>query len=270
MPIFADSHQTILDREDTGTLGTIRLDHPAGTFAPTPASMISLQAVVTNAHRLRGRGVDWGCGCGILSIAASRVEQVQGVLALDISGLNIEATRANVETNRAEKKVQALVADSFRCLEAGDQTVLDSLRGQLDFVLANPPSSEGDDGFTFRRIVLRDSTEYLKAGGVIFLSISAQYGERRILGLVDEVPGYVYGGLLATTDFVPFDLRRPDLLHALELYAAEEDRNGIGYVFVDPRSEGSTLSASQALRGFRKEGVVPLSRWQTHLYRRAN
>lgn len=126
MPILADSYQTILDRKDTGAIGTIRLDHPAGTFAPTPASMISLQAVVTHAHRLRGRGVDWGCGCRILSIAASRVEQVQGVLALDISGLNIEATRANVETNRAEKKVHAMAADSFRCLDAGDQTVLDS------------------------------------------------------------------------------------------------------------------------------------------------
>lgn len=70
------------------------------------------------------------------------------------------------------------------------------LRGQLDFVLANPPSSDGDDGFTFRRIVLRDSAEYL--------------------------------------------------------------------------NEASTLSASEALRVFRKEGIIPLSRWQTHLYRRAN
>lgn len=41
---------------------------------------------------------------------------------------------------------------------------MDSLHGGVDFVLSNPPSSQGDDGFGFRREVLR-GREFLKKGG---------------------------------------------------------------------------------------------------------
>lgn len=102
---------------------------------------------------------------------------------------------------------------------------------------------------------------------MVLLSISAQYGERRILALTQEVEGFTYEGLLATTPHVPFDLRRQDLLHYLESYALEEERGGLECEFLDAQHHTARLTAVEALEAFRKRGSIPLSRWQTHLYR---
>ena len=63
---------------------------------------------------------------------------------------------------------------------------LESLAGQIDFIVANPPASEGDDGFGWRRRVLAGARKYLAASGRMFLSVSSQYGMRRVMGLLDD------------------------------------------------------------------------------------
>jgi hypothetical protein len=139
--------------------------------------------------------------------------------------------------------------------------------GQTDFILANPPSSEGDDGFEYRRMILRDARQYLVVGGVVFLSISYQYGQQRVERLSQQIPGISYGGVLTSTDWVPFDLQRSDLLHCLEVYANEESRGGLKYAFLDPEIAGVSMDAQAALERFRRAGLSPLTKWQTHLFR---
>src|SRR5262249_10495074 len=119
----------------------------------------------------------------------------------------------------------------------------------------------------YRRIVLRGACDYLVTGGVVFLSISSQYGQARVERLCLDAPGFAYRGVLTSTEWVPFDLTRPDLLHCLYLYAEEERRGGFEYAFKNPDATcGERMNAHAGLACYERTGKSPLSRWQTHLF----
>ena len=212
----------ILPADDTAGLGEIRILDAPGAFALTPASRIAIEAIGRHRHLLAGHGIDWGCGSGCLAIAAARIPQVGRVIGLDITTPNVEAARQNATLNGVAAKASFFPSDSYTPFAQADRHNLQALLGKTNFILANPPSSEEDDGFGYRRLVLRGAREYLVDGGVVFLNISYQYGQQRVEHLLQDVPGLRYGGVLASTDWVPFDLQRPDLRHCLELYAEEE------------------------------------------------
>jgi 16S rRNA G966 N2-methylase RsmD len=259
-------NRTLLSNDMTKGLGEIAILHPLGTFALTPASMISIEAIANNQSILSGIGTDWGSGSGCLSIVATKVPTVHHVFGLEVSEANIEIARKNAALNGVENKVTFIVSDSYTPHAQKDRERIETLTGQVNFILANPPSSEGDDGFGYRRVVLRGARKFLAQGGLVLLSISYQYGWRRIEQLSGEIPGFVYGGILASTDWVPFDLSRSDLLHCLKLYAEEENRGGLEYTFRHPERDES-LDAQSALAHFRRTEQSPLSKWQTHLFR---
>jgi hypothetical protein len=73
--------------------------------------------------------------------------------------------------------------------------------------------------------------------------------------------------LLASTDWVPFDLGRSDLLQCLEEYSLAEARGELEYTFRHPDfGEDATINAQAALSHFRRTGSSPLSKWQSHLF----
>jgi 16S rRNA G966 N2-methylase RsmD len=258
---------TTIQEKFTNGLGKFVFQHPEGSFALTPASINALQAIYQNQELLFGKGIDWGCGTGCLAISAARIEKVSRVIGLDISEENIRQARQNVRANHVQGKVEVELSDSYAPMTASGWRKLEAYRGQTQFILANPPSSQGDDGFEYRRIVLRDARLYLQEGGVVFLSISYQYGKARIDQLPRQFKGYTYGGILSSTEWVPFDLQRPDLLRCLETYVEEERRGGIEYQFQDPEAAGeSRLNAQEAFACYQRTGKSPLSKWQTHLY----
>jgi len=244
----------------------LRIEQPAGTFAATPASLVSLKAIGTHQQLLSGTGLDWGSGTGILSIAAASIEAVTKVYGLEIIPANVAIARRNARANGVENKTAFFYSDSFLPYEETDRDIVASLKGVVDFVIANPPASDGDDGFDFRRRVLRESREFLSSGGVVFLNISSQYGGQRIENLTADAPGFDHGGVLATTDCVPFDLKRADLLECLHDYVNEERRGGLQYEFVVPGDKPNNLvSAQAALAFFQRTGESPLTKWQTRL-----
>lgn len=257
------------DADVTRGLGPFEFHHPPGTFALTPASRISLQAIWDHQPLLRGTGLDWGSGVGCLGIAAARIPAVDRVVGLELSEANVQVAVVNAARNDVAHKTSFLQADSYTPFVVEDRANLSAFAGQMGFILANPPSSDGDDGFEFRRVVLRGAKEFLAPGGVVFLSISYQYGARRIERLTEEINGFVHEGVLSSTDWVPFDLSRPDLLRCLENYAAEECRGGDPYAFLDPERPGGepAMTAEAALACFRRTGLSPRSKWQTHLFR---
>jgi precorrin-6B methylase 2 len=262
-----DTSMTVLDAEATCGLGEIRINHPPGTFAPTPASMISLRSIGMHARLLHGTGIDWGSGSGCLSIAAARIPAVERVLGLEIAEENVRAATANASRNGVAGKVVFLVSDSYTPVSQTGRDRISLLRGKVDFILANPPASDIGDGFEFRRAVLLGAREFIRPRGLVFLSISSQYGEYRILQLERDALGFARRSLLATTEWVPFDLNRPDLLDCLRLYARVEQDGGRPYSFKSPiASESVPLSARAALQVYEATGKSPLSRWQTHLF----
>jgi hypothetical protein len=260
-------NQTQLDQKETRGLGEIIILHPPGSFAITPASRIAIQTIGNHQSLLVGNGIDWGSGTGCLAIIAARISTVNWVIGLEISQLNNEIARQNAILNGVEEKTEFFLSDSYTPILKADQERFELCVGKMNFILANPPSSEGDDGFEFRRLVLRGAQRFLVKGGVIFLNISSQYSMKRVKCLTQEIQGISYGGMLESSDRVPFDLNRPDLLHCLEQYANEEERGGEKYVFIAPDDPNDTINARSALEIYRRNGTSPLTQWQTHLFK---
>ena len=196
-----------------------------------------------------------------------KIPGVDQIIGLDISDANVTTARENARLNGVESKIRFLHSDSYMPFSDEDKKALEGLKGRVNFVLANPPSSEGDDGFEYRRIALRGARDFLLDGGVVFLSISYQYGLSRIVRLEKDVPGFFHEGVLASTECVPFDLGRPDLLHCLKLYTQEEARGGLEYTFCNPLNPAEGLNARASLEFYGRTTRSPLSRWQTHLFR---
>jgi hypothetical protein len=263
---FDDGHdRTLLNDQATFGLGSLEICHPPGTFRVTPASLIALEAIGRHRNLLSGVGIDWGSGSGVLAIAASRIAAVSRVYGLEFLEANVAIARHNARLNHADGKTAFLEADSFQPLAAEDRRVLEPLQGRVDFVIANVPASQGDDGFGFRTRILREAADWLTEGARVFLNISRQYGRERLRLLCKQCPAMTYRGLLATTDWVPFDLTRPDLLECLEQYARQERVGAPVYEFQHPRADTpQPMTAQDACEHFRQTGESPLSKWEVH------
>lgn len=263
------STESVLEEPFTKGLGRFRFYHPAGTFAITPASNILFRAIIDHADLLHGVGFDWGSGIGCQAILAARIPAVQLVYGLEISEANVQISKQNAVENELEQKVRFLCSDSYCPFNKEDAREIAALRGKTDFILSNPPSSEGDDGFAFRRMVLEGAKAFLKPGGIVLINASFQYGNERVLALAKPVSGYRYLGVAASTESVPFDLARADLLSCLRNYALEEHRGGMPYTFFASAEEDERMmDARSALRNYEEHGVSPYTKWQTHLFQR--
>ena len=244
----------------------IRIHHPEGAFVPTPASRIALEAIAAHADRFRGRGLDWGSGSGLLAISVARLAGVEEVLGLELDPRGVAAARENARANGVEDKVRFVESDSYDPVHAEGRRALAGFEGSTDFMIANPPSSSPvGDGFEMRRVVVRGAVRYLRPGGLLLLSVSSQYGEGRVNGLLRAAPGFRHDGVGATTDPVPFDMGRPDLRRDVQTYAREEERGGLTYAFRDTRNRETPMTAIEAWNHFQTTGESPLSRWQSHL-----
>lgn len=245
----------------------IRVRHPEGAFVPTPASRVALKAIAAHATRFRGRGLDWGSGSGLLAIGVARLAGVEEVLGLELDPRGVAAARENARANGVESKVRFIESDSFDPVSAAGRRALAGFRSSSDFMIANPPSSSPfGDGFEMRRVVVRGASRYLRPGGLLLLSVSSQYGEERVAGLLRAAPGFRHDGVGATTDLVPFDMERPDLRRDVETYAREEERGGLPYAFRNPQNRETPMTAIEAWNHFQATGESPLSRWQSHVF----
>ena len=252
---------------DTGGLGNISLELVPGRESVTAASRLCVLGVAACRHLLAGRGIDWGSGSGCLAIAAARIAAVDSVLGLEVVPEEVAAANRSAAANGVGAKVTVVHADSYVPFASQDRERLAALEARTDFLVANPPASEGDDGLGWRRVVLDGARRYVVPGAPVLMQVSFQYGER-IPRLAADAGGFAYQGVVASTDLVPFDLGRPDLAAVFSDYVAEEERGGLAYTFIG--RDGATMSATDA--GVRAEatGESPLSRWQMHLFRRAS
>jgi len=260
-----DSAITVMGPDQTGGLGVLRFRHPPGTFAPSPATRITLLTLAKQGDELRGVGLDWGCGIGVLAIAAARMRSVRRVVGLDLSPENVASARENAVLNGVQEAVAFAEADSFAPVSRHGQALIARLRGAVDFLVANPPHSATHDGFDFRRRVAREGADFIKPGGLLLVQALSVYGAQRVQSLAGDE--YSYEGIAGRTDLVPLDLARAQLRHQLATYVREERRGGSPYVFFVAREPGVPQTATAALRALRA-GDALLGRWQVHRFRR--
>ncbi len=247
----------------------LRIAATPGKLSLTPASHLCLETIDRHHHLLGGEGIDWGSGSGVLAIAAATHRGVRLVVGLELDQNDIATARTNAEMNGVADRVVFLHADGFDALPGTDPTPLQGIRGDARFLIANPPSSTGDDGLEWRRRVLDSARDYLRAGAEVFLQVSRQYGIPRTRALASDVGGYEYRGLLGTTDWAPFDQTRPDLRTALDDYAAEETRSGEPYPFLHPTADRQ-ITATEAKQIRDREGLDPRSQWSMHRFVRVD
>ncbi len=250
---------------NAGPLGRIDIVPTGGKLSVTPASALMVRAVGSSVAMLAGSGIDWGTGSGCIAIAAARIPAVESIVGIDVLPADVAAATANARRNRVSAVASFIQADVFAPGDESGAAVLEELKEATGFLTANPPASPDGDGLGWRRKVLAGARRFLVEGGPALVQISYQYGMARIEGLVDDVPGYRYCGIAATTGWVPFDLGRSDLARQLVQYAAEETRGGQPYVFRHPEQE-LEMTAAAALEHHRATGSSPLSKWQAHLY----
>ncbi len=247
--------------------GSIRIAHPSGTFAPSPATRVMVKAITDPARALRGQGLDWGCGTGALAIAAALSADVSHVVGLDISEDDILVARRNARDSGVASKTAFYLADSYSPLDPEGQRAVDEIRSGVWFITANPPASEGDDGFTFRHRVLAGATDFLVPGGMLLMQALSAYGPERMSRLLDAYPHFLYDGVVASTPFVPLDLEQePTLLRQLQDYVVEEERGGPPYQFHDPQGV-AIIPAAEAMARYRTHGIPPMARWEVHQLR---
>jgi methylase of polypeptide subunit release factors len=262
---MSDTRETVLPLGDADRLGSIRLRYPEGTFAPSPATCATVNAVAEHHESLAGTGLDWGCGVGALAIAAARRDRVTRVFGLDLDESNVLAARANAALNDVEDKVTFAVADSFEASDPETRAALASLEGTADFLLANPPHSATNDGFDFRRRVLREGARFLRPGGVVLVQALSAYGPHRAEALAEDA--YDYEGIAHRTALVPLDFERAQIRHQMSVYVKEERRGGRPYLFQVGADEEGPVSAHAAYAAH-EAGTAVLARWQVHRFRR--
>jgi len=120
---------------------------------PDPGS----QLLIRHLPRLAGAGADFGCGIGLLTLAALRSPAVTRIDLIDIDRRAIEAATRNVIDRRAR-----LCWSDIR--HAGPEAA------GLDFVIANPPFHDGgiEDRALGEAFIRRAATS-LRSGGVCWL-----------------------------------------------------------------------------------------------------
>jgi len=227
-------------------------------------------------RELHGVGLDWGTGVGLLALACAQLDSVDFMYGFDIEKENIQCSIENSRKNGLEDKALFLVADSTRPFDLKEREAFRDKR--LDFVIANPPASDmaSTDGFEFRRIVLRDALRHLRPGGLVALQALSYYGCDRVSSACSEDrSGYAYEGIAASSDWVPLwtDQESESVLKQQVLgYSEEEARGGERY-YCHPRSaeddrDGALMTAAETVESVIERGLVPLGKWQVHLFRR--
>lgn len=104
---------------------------------------------------LNGEGADFGCGVGVLSLAALASPKVTKLVMIDTDRRAIEAARRNVTDKRAE----ILWADLRQVSLAG-----------LDFVVMNPPFHDGGrEDQSLGLAFIQKAAASLRKGGVCWL-----------------------------------------------------------------------------------------------------
>jgi 16S rRNA (guanine1207-N2)-methyltransferase len=106
---------------------------------------------------LAGAGADFGCGVGLLSLAALESPALKRISLVDIDGRAIDAARRNIADQRAEF--------AWCDVRQGLPEIRD-----LDFVIMNPPFHDGGaEDRSLGEAFIRRAATVLKPGGACWL-----------------------------------------------------------------------------------------------------
>lgn len=277
---------------ETDDAAYLTITATVGSFQLTQASRLAAQAIAGSTTDLYGKVVDWGCGGGVLALLAAAQPRVDCVVGLDYEAQNIATRRMNAKQNGLSHKAKFYRSDSFQCLEDSLQ-LRKLLQEKVDFIIANPPASKDDDGFSFRRRILREATQFLKPHGQVIIQALSYYGSQRFVKGAEQATDwynnelkqggndaptmhYRYLGVVKASPWLELGSGPGgyDFKPQLEQYCREERRPGGLRYFCGPRtlddndsatiSVGDQQTALQAMATWKKTQKPPLCQWHMH------
>ena len=119
-----------------------------------PASLMLLSNL--QKQPLKGRVLDFACGCGVLGICASSLKPGISLELLDVSAMAIASTRVNIQqAGIASENVNALASDAYSTVE-----------GRFDAIISNPPfHRDTRQTLEVSQKLIQQAPLYLKARG---------------------------------------------------------------------------------------------------------
>lgn len=122
---------------------------------------------------LSGKGLDMGCGVGVIGISILAEHKRVEMDMVDINNRALRLCRSNVVRN--ELKANVFLSDGFK-----------NIQETYDFVVSNPPIRQGKE-FLFR--FYEESKSHLKDGGCLYIVIRKQQGAASSFKKLQEVFG---------------------------------------------------------------------------------
>lgn len=125
--------------------------------------------LIDHLPELAGEVLDFGCGCGVIGLAASRQPQVGALTFVDDDALALEATRMSLRANGLEARSIEPVAG------------IAEVTGRFDAILSNPPFHQGvATDYVVAEALVDQAPDRLCSGGQLVLVANAflDYGQR--------------------------------------------------------------------------------------------
>lgn len=117
--------------------------------------------LMTRLPALKGRGVDLGCGLGLLGRMVLGSSAVTEITLIDLDRRAIEMARRNVSDPRAK-------------IVWGDLRAASALPTGLDFAVSNPPFHDGGaEDQALGKIFIQRAADSLRSGGTLWLVANA-------------------------------------------------------------------------------------------------
>lgn len=95
-------------------------------------SELLLNALIANPNLIRGKVLDMGCGCGVLSAVVGKLNPNIQLTLCDVSAAALTASRATLQANGLEGKVVA-------------SDVFSHINDKYDLIISNPPFHDGKE-----------------------------------------------------------------------------------------------------------------------------
>lgn len=123
---------------------------------------------------LSGKGLDLGCGLGVIGIVVVKKFGLECDL-VDVNGTAVELSRHNLMLNGARKGASVIKSNGFEQID-----------GNYDFILTNPPIKTGKK-LLFS--LMEQSYEHLNINGTLTLVIRKSHGEESLKKLLISIFG---------------------------------------------------------------------------------